>query len=1007
MEAEKVEVNSKRKVKFILGWIYFLMMCGLMAVFVILPNRVLPVFYSLNETIGIQKLSESILESSSDLISMNVDASFMALFFDFLILFIVTYVFILIFKRMKWLKILLLWAGFAFMLFYSYSMPLNEYYHAGNKLHSNVILTEEVKLVSTGEEQVVDLTYVDLIIPPYFGREDYTLKVDTLEYGDQSDGYVFTLLDEAGESIHMLPDYIQMTLDLTLEELEGQSYKFYNPEKDQWQDVAYYYDLDIDKTVILSNHFTEFKSFKRELVDQDELLKPLTEPTFVYKRKTGIYASDVSPEDLMQSLELIEDAKKNPKKEVTAMDSAMSTIRKVKSKYTQPELFVKLCDVGIDYMDIVKTKEVNVAYFNNFDNQMIVETATEYSGQTLRNSLKGTTAGLSLASNVLGTVIIYDEFKNANYDKVIYESLKALADAGGGAISGPVGFITSCWIFTFDRFYQYDDFLTNEAVKEVYSVYYNGSNSRPESYWHFRFEEILKNELKPDENIYHAFKLLDYEIDQYLLEFWSSENQFFREKFELPDEIPSTVQSGIQREYKHLYFRPLVMRVLDRYMNYTRMRQIEYEIFMSRLFYRDNINKIGEIEVTLDSDTYDLQKCHTQVIVNDAIIFDEAYKEKSVTFKARLYKLLPSDPNMEDKIHLRTLIVDNKGVESVKDEYIYILDMGQKLTYRYSDVVSIAVKIDDRDVTMNMDEAYKFGYSYDNEGETYLIPDEVIWQADTGSIDESGLYTPMAPGVDTIRLIVKYEEGNQSYTDEVNVTVEGELEEEKTIVQDFVVKYYEHDLEMFYDKLGDEANQMLHAATDNMDYGRSVVDYMFTHESELKLLKEGNGYKQFELALDHKTYNIYVMYYDDGRIRQVKVNDNALSFSIQVDYNMEDKIMVAKDGVVISERPHSIKVFNYSGINLMGEPVVATETAGLGLYYNKVEPMTMNVGRNTPGDTKFEIITLCQVQNGNITSIGSLNGDTLNTNHYGSDDSVTETITATNVGSLGSFSTSH
>ncbi|MBF4695526.1 hypothetical protein [Fusibacter ferrireducens] len=1007
MEEKKVEAKTKHKVKSLLGWLYFWIICGLIGVFIILPNKVLPVFYRFNEIIGIHKLSKGIFNDS---ISMNVDATFVALFFDFLILFIVTYALILIFKRMKWLKILLLWAGFGGILFYSYSMPLSAYYQWGSQIGSNVILTEEVQLLSTGEEQVVDLTHVDLIIPPYFGREDYTLKVDTLEYSDQTDGYAFTLMDEAGESIHMLPDYIQMTLDLTLKELEGKSYKFYDPEEDQWQDVAYYYDLDIGKTVILTNHFTEFKSFKREIIEQDELLKPLTEPTFVYKRKTGIYASDVSPEDLRQSFELIEDAKKNPKKEVTAMDSAMSTIRKVKSQYTQPELFVKLCDIGIDYADIVKAKEIDVAYFSNFNNHMLVETATEYSGQTLRNSLKGTTAGLSLASNVLGTVIIYDEFKKANYDKVIYESLKALADAGGGAISGPVGFITSCWIFTFDRFSEYDKFLTNEAIKEAYSVYYNGSDSRPESYWHFRFEEIMKKELKPDENIYHAFKLLDYEIDQYLLEFWSSENELFRDKFDLPAKISSTVQIGIQREYKHLYFRPLVMRVLDRYMNYTRMRQIEYEIFMSRLFYRDNINKIGEIEVTLDSDAYDLQKCHTQVIVNDTIIFDEAYKNKSVTFKARLYKLLPSDPNMEDKIHLRTLIVDKKGIESVKDEYIYILDMGQKLTYRYSDVISIAVKIDDRAVTLNMDEAYKFSYSYDNDGETYLIPDEVIWQADQGSIDETGLYTPAVPGVDTIRLTVNYEEGNQSYTDEVNVTVEGELEEEKSVLQDFVVKYYEHDLELFYDKLGDEANRMLHAATDNIDYGRSVMDYMFTHESELKLINEANGYKNFELALDNKTYSIYIMYYDDGSIRQVKANDNARSLSIQMDYNSEDKeerIMVAKDGVLISERPQSIVVFNYSGINLMGDPIIDTETAGTGLHYDRVEPMTMSVGKNSPGNNKFEVVTLCQVQSGNITSIGTLSGDTLSTNHYGSDGSITETLTATNVGSLGTFNANH
>ncbi len=147
METEKVEVNLKCKIKWILGWIYFLMMCGLIAVFVILPNRVLPILYSLNETIGIQKLSESILESSSDLISMNVDASFLALFFDFLILFIVTYIFILFFKRMKWLKILLLWVGFAFMLFYSYSMPLNEYYHAGDEVNVTVGELEEKTVV--------------------------------------------------------------------------------------------------------------------------------------------------------------------------------------------------------------------------------------------------------------------------------------------------------------------------------------------------------------------------------------------------------------------------------------------------------------------------------------------------------------------------------------------------------------------------------------------------------------------------------------------------------------------------------------------------------------------------------------------------------------------------------------------------------------------------------------------------------------------------------------------
>lgn len=768
-KTKKVKENKpKKSVKNIFGIIVFLLITGALSSFYFFPKIAYSRLWEINEKIKLHELVDIVKDFINGFIDLSLPNCIIPIVIDAIALCIIIGIIIIIFNKWKSLKTILNIAIFIAILYFTVTNPPTEYYRPVSQFTSTIVSTETVTINESETEQTIEVNNITIDIPSYFVKESGSITVDELVFSDNMSGYDITLTDKNGENIHMLNLYIEISISSPSESLEDISYDYYDTKDGKWHDVAWYYNTEKDKIILLTNHLTQFKKTKNK--EDKDLLKILPTPVFEYSPTRGVYVKGSIPQEFSaESLKEDKTTYENVVKYVDGLKIA-SPILKIAGSVRS-----SMYQDGTDAINkFLKSKGVESKKLEKF---------IDASGNTLASGAEKTWDVFTYVDFLTNAFTYYDQMQKGEYKEA---SITSGISASSLFFSkfGPYGFAADAVFMVLDTARKEYNFYTVDDTMTAYYSYYNSfyvsgkPTGYPASHWYYRFDEIMKDH-DPVTELKLGVELLDAEMNEYLHEFWKKENEQIRKDLGAWGTISLEDQEAIVNTYKkeaHIY--ELQQSIVERYIEKLKKRKAELLMLTIQSYYEDILNKI--IEIDIDIEGYNTEKSFVQVEADAKELWKGNFdKDGKCEFRSRYHFLIPQDINSIQTITIWTTLVDKYGVESQKQEEIHLLDLGNLIELEYSNDVSYDVKITDRNVSMNLDESYQFRYEYDNNGKEYRIPDRIEWIASNGSIDNEGWYTPAVGGSHTITFKAHYDAEGIVVDDSVTVKVE-----EETVVEE-------------------------------------------------------------------------------------------------------------------------------------------------------------------------------------------------------------------------------
>ncbi len=770
----KVKNKDINWAKRIIGSIIVVGILGFVVSFYFMPNKMYPLLFRFNEAFYITDLSLLLINYIRNIIYIDPIAMsiIIPITIDAILLSIFIGVLILIFNRKKAIKIVLNILLFILLTVVTVRNPPLDVYWP--KITNTSISTapETKEIIESDVEETLVFETVSIDIPAHFVDEKGSISVDEYKYPNKEIGYDIQLKDKNGESVHLLNGFVEIYLEIPDEDLNSIDYRFYDKDENEWRDVAWYYDIDLQKIVLLTNHFTEFKKIVRD--KNEGLLKKIEPPIFEYSTSKGLYVKGARP--ITFDIE-------NIKKSKTLQQAAVDIVNIVKGNQTYNgavEVF-KLV-TAIEQIDNYKYEIDAVKNMVNPKNVKVDELrryleTIDNNGYNITKGLKKFMTGLGLVDFLANSFLYYDEMSKGT-DKgdgeAAYMAAKQTLSLVSVTYFGPYGFLVDPAVFITETGYKEFKFYEEDDTKTAYYTYYNSPKySIPDSYWYNRFNQIVE-EVGGIENIRLGVELLDTEINDYLTDFWLSENKTIREELGCWSVLNDEKREQMLKTYKverDIY--GLEKSILDRYIRLYEKSVREYQILMIKAYYEELLNHIVEIDVVANG--YALEHSNVQVEVDGNVIWEGKFDNNSkCEFQSRYFYLIPKDVSSRQTITVWTNLVDKDGNKVQKQEEINIVDLGIKIQLEYNSDPSYGIKIKDQDIHVDQDESYRFEYEYEGNGGDIIIPDKVVWKTSSGSIDQNGWFTPGEVGDTVITVEAYYENNDVMVSDSVIVEVEGE-----------------------------------------------------------------------------------------------------------------------------------------------------------------------------------------------------------------------------------------